>query len=568
MKKILSLLSTITMLASTSATVISCGNKKDDYSKPKEDSIESLIKQFKEEVNEIVNNHIKEKSKNFFIVDEQEKNSLKFFKRTKFSSFMGELKNKKADDSIRQDIIDDFYSILEVNELKSKIDNLQNLEKYSVILGDVNSVFKEIVVSSNENIDLSTKYSASSINDVVWFGTTKFNYSISVNFKNKLGQIEEYKISDIPAIATVTDNVDIGKNIQNMYSKVNEQFIKDEVSRIYSNQLTLNSKTYLENTDSEILSYLNSQSGIDKFVSFIKTNFDLNLELTKNNSFNNVYTYQTYRSSGFKYDEAKGNEFIEAFFRNSSNESHSSYLNETQAISDSQYKTAVKNKLNSISNNLDQTSEVTDLINSSLKMLQINLTNLAYKIDEDIYVEIPDLNLDFGYFKNNSITSRDQLESDIMNNINVARDAFNQVFQTTYTPNINYKPVLFYFKSNSKVFKAWDDSGIFGTKSNINEYTNLTKQSLIDYRNQLLNSSKQSNFKFNVSWSADDSGDMPYVVKYLNNTNKREIALSKDGSYSKKFRLSINLEFDYFKIEVNYNQFAAGERIISTSNTE
>ncbi len=344
---------------------------------------------------------------------------------------MGKDENKKADNSIREDLIDDFYNILQVNELKNKLDSLKNLEKYAVILGDIDSVFNEVKVTTNDNIDLTSKGLINNNEEIVWFGTSKFNYSISVNFKNQLNQIEQYKIEDIPCITTVTNNLYFGEKLKNMYMNIEQEFIKNMISRVYSSKLNLlSNKTYLQDTNSEILQYLNGQDNISKFSQFVSNDFDINLKIKENsNSFNNLKSVAKYRENSIHYSgstEAKGIEYNDIFFKNTAN--ISKIISETYKEHDNKIKTAIEDKINKISTGLSNNEEVVDIINASLKMFEVNLTDLTYQIDDQFSIEIPDLNLSFGYFKDSFTKSRNQLDNDITKNVADARYAFNSLY--------------------------------------------------------------------------------------------------------------------------------------------
>ncbi|WP_342259121.1 lipoprotein [Spiroplasma endosymbiont of Dioctria linearis] len=511
MKKLLGILSALGLVATSSLGVVACGTNENVV----DQSLDEVIKEFQKEINDIVNNHISENNKNFFIVDSDNNRKMKFFTKQKFESYMGELKLNKADDSIRNDIIEDFNNMFKVDELKEKINNLQKLEKYSIILNNIGSVFKDITLSSNDKIYLESREPSTSKG--VWFGITKFEFSISVNFKNKSSQLEEYKISDVSRTISLTDNEKVGGDIQEFYNEIGQTFIKSEISRISSNKLILKDKTYLENVDNEILTLLNNDSFSREFIQLVQKEFEINVSISSKDSFENLKTDISYRENAIDLDDKsidKITEYYNLFFRESG--SLSKIIDETYEVSNKYINEKIMNSLNNLEAKLGEQDEMQQFINATLKYLNVNLTKLKYEVEENSYVDIPDLNLNFGLFKDSKDKDRVSLDKDIIKNVNLAKEEFSRTYQTKLDDKYlikEFPEAIISFKDKSQIIRRWiyDDYPPTmqfkkGT-NNINDYTNLNYSHLIDYKNQFLNRSKQKNFKFDVSWEVPNGYD-------------------------------------------------------------
>ncbi|ALD66290.1 lipoprotein [Spiroplasma cantharicola] len=540
MRKLLNLLGAVGLVATTSATVIACGQ---DLEKP-EVTIEKVIEDFKEDVNQIVQEHIAEISKNFFLVDQE--NSLSFFNKEKFSSYMGSNSEKNADDSIRESIIKDFNNIIELNLLKYKIELLQKKEKYSTILDNIN-VFNGVTLSSNEKINLATKISTVT-QDKIWFGTTKFSYSVSVNFKNKKGVIEEYKISDIDALISLTDNQQIGGEIQKMYSSISENFIKNEISKIYTENLILKNKTYLENVDEEILDYLNSNNYILNFINFVKSDFGVELKMSSNVAIKELVTTASYRSSTVKFDDQSELDFQKSFkdFLFEDGKKIEQFISSTQENFEKEMNSKIEENLNKINKNLWNDPSLEKSINSVFKMRMVKVKSMTYKIEENNYIDIPDIYLNLWQVKDKKVSRREEINQDIIKNIKSARESFIKTYGIEDKKIPNLDTYFFNYKGDSKIINKWINELNIVNKAEISEYVNLTHKELINDRNKFLKESKQDNFQFDI-WTHLDGG---LLYKPLIKINNKKMDLGTHNSSISSFYYNVIFELDYFKISL------------------
>ncbi|WP_342259162.1 lipoprotein [Spiroplasma endosymbiont of Dioctria linearis] len=535
MKKILSLLATVGLVATSSLSVISCGKK----SLPELD-VENLIKEFKEEVNKIIRDHAAEYNKNFFLLDSEKNSNLLFLTKEKILNFLNGEEIKNSNDLIRKDLEKDFNTLFKTNIIKSKINNLKNKEKYQLILGNVDSVFKGIELSSNDKIFISSKNS-STTEEKIWFGTTKFDYSILINFSNKIGQIEEYKVTNMNTIISITDSEVVAGDIQEMYTKIDNTFLKNEISKIYSNNLLLLEKDYLHlNLNSEFQSYLNGQNYRKEFTNFISKEFRINLKLDGNN-FNDFNQTMAYRND---YSIKQNHIEMQNFLKNKDTQISNlikATENEVEKIAD----TDIKNNLDLISPSLYNDEELKSIIKSSLRMYKMKLGSIFYKIDEQNFVEIPDLYLNFWYTKNKEITSRNDFEKDIINNIIFTTEKYIEVFEVSTSSK---KGWLFDFKS-ARIIDLWFENGLEAKTENMSEYSSFLKPELLDLRNKFLKESKQSIYELDITSTSTPTNDV-FRARNSNIWGKKNTRVEL-GVFVPMFTIincDITLKFDYLQI--------------------
>ncbi len=555
MKRLLALLSSFALVATTTLSVIACGDKKID---PERD-IDEVISNFKKEVNQIIQSHIEEKTQSFFLTEGEKTANFDFFNKKAMESFVGNAGIEHPNEEIRKYIISDFNNIFATSILKTKIDSLKNKEEYSIILGSVQSVFKDLILSSNDKIEIKSKMS-SSTEEKIWFGSIRVEYSIIVNYMNKNQQLEEYKVSDITSVVSLTDSEEIAGNIQTMYSEIAETFIKDDISKIYLDKLTLKNKTYLNDINSELLNYLNTNDYKLSVQNWIKNKFKVNVGV---NQMIDLKMISSYRSESINLDDNKSGDAdryynLLQYIVNFSGyqENTEKLLSNTQMEMENLMLKSIRNNLDNISHGLSNKSEVENIINGAFKMNKITLTNLTYKISQDEYIDIPNLYLNLVQFKDESTLTRDKLESDIMYNVFVATREFKKTYGVSVATKTAYTGLKFYTYDTS-LMSQWK-LAIKNKQytSNINELTNLELNSLIDRRNKFINDSKQSNFNFQVSWGPSNEYNSVSSLRATEDTIN-----FTEKNRQEHFPVYTTLEFDYIKLKMVKNKcnYVTGE---------
>ncbi len=544
MKKLLALLSSFALVATTTLSVIACGDKKIDP----EREIDEVISNFKKEVNQIIQSHIEEKTQSFFLTEGEKTANFNFFNKKAIENFVGNTGIKHPNEEIRKYIINDFNNIFATSILKTKIDSLKNKEEYSIILGSVQSVFKDLVLSSNDKIEIKSKMS-SSTEEKIWFGSIRVEYSIIVNYMNKNQQLEEYKVSDITSVVSLTDSEEVAGNIQTMYSEIAETFIKDDISKIYLDKLTLKNKTYLNDINSELLNYLNTNDYKLSVQNWIKNKFKVNVGINQiiDLRVNSTYRSETISLNYENKDEEQQYYNILSAIVYSNSKSIEKILSDNQIEMDNKMSNSIKNNLENISKGLSNNNEVESLISGAFKMNKITLTSLTYKISQDEYIDIPNLYLNLAQFKDKNTLTRDKLENDIRDNLILAGNTFKKTYEIqfpgsgTHTGLVQYD----YFQSGLR------EEYILAVKNkaytyNLDELTNLKLNSLIDRRNKFISDSKQSNFNFQVSWG-EYTGKEIIQASYVQDSRLRLRFINWD--FFSYLSIYTTLEFDYFKLK-------------------
>ncbi|WP_339033432.1 lipoprotein [Spiroplasma endosymbiont of Cantharis rufa] len=552
MRKLLSLLSTVSLIATSSATVVACGNT----IKPVDKNYDKALNEFKAEINQIVNEHLQDVTKNFYIKEGKSNETLRFIKKSEIEKFMDGSNVKEADSSIMEDLSKDFNSLLNEDVLKYKINSLAKKENYSIILDGVDNVYQGVSLPVASQISLLSTYTEVG-GTLTWFSTIEFNYSIIVNYRNQEKYIEQYKITNLNSVISLTDNEKIADKIQKFYAQVEKEFILNEVSLISGEKLDIN-KNYLENNDKEILNYLNGKEYSNNFRSFVNENFQLELKEFEYGQFENLTKDISYRSEEIKIENSSTiTKYLDILFKKEGNLSE--IVEDTKKESEEIIIKQLETRLDKIEKDLHLTEEAKEIRKNTIRMYGFNLTKLSYKVDNNTFISIPDIHLNLSYVKNIGV-SREEIQKDIIKNIEVAMNAFYEIYGIDLNPkeqtNLD-RPYWFYFKNNdSKVKKEWNKiwpTPSFFEPSDFNEISsilNLTKNSTLnDYRYELLRNSKQSNFNFTVSWSdPSNSGQGLYQITHYPEGFPFYGLVAIAPIFNSEILFKTRFEFDYLKL--------------------
>ncbi|WP_339030758.1 lipoprotein [Spiroplasma endosymbiont of Cantharis nigra] len=550
MKKLLSLLGVISLVTTASATVVACG----DTTRPVVTNYDKVLNEFKAEINQIVNEHLQEVSKNFYIKEGKSNESFRFIKKSEIEKFMDGSQSKVGDYSIMEDFSKDFNSLLQEDILKYKINSLAKKENYSIILNGVDNVYQGV------NLPVASQINLLNINKEVdgtltWFSTIEFNYSIIVNYKNQEKNSEEYKITNLNSVISLTDNEKIADKVQKFYAQIEKKFILNEVSSISGEKLDIN-KNYLENNDKEILDYLNGKDYSDSFRTFVNENFQLELKEFEYGQFEKLTRDISYRSEAKKIsDSSTITKYQDILFKNEGD--FSEIFNATKNDADDLIIKQLESSLDKIEKNLHLTEETKDIRKNSIRMYGSNVTKLSYKVDNNTFISMPDVHLNLSYVKNNGI-SREEIQEDIAQNIEVAMNAFYEIYGIDLNPEEQQhlaRPNWFYFKNNdSKVKKEWNkvwpypDLNKSSDSNEISSILSLTANSTLnDYRYELLKNSKQSNFNFAVDWSDPANMDNRWYQIRTDSYRERAVYITRN-TVNDEILFNTTFEFDYLKL--------------------
>ncbi len=551
MRKLLSLLGTISLVTTTSASVMACG----DTTKPVVTNYDKVLNEFKAEVNKIVNEHLQEVTKNFYIKDGVTNESFKFIKKSEIEKFMDGDNSKVADSSIMEDLSEDFSSLLKEDVLEYKINSLAKKENYSIILDGVDNVYQKI------NLPVASQINLFSIKKEVdgtltWFSTIDFNYSIIFNYKNQEKQIEEYKIANLNSVISLTDNEKIANKVQSFYAQIEKKFILSEISSISGENFDIN-KNYLENNDKEIFDHLNGKEYSNSFRSFVNETFQLELKEFEYGQFEKLTRDISYRSEANIIESSSTiTKYQDILFKKQGELSE--IFNDTKNYAEGLIIKELDAGLNKIEKDLHLTEETKEIRKNSIRMYGFNITKLSYKVDNNTFISIPDIHLNLTYVKNKGV-SREEIQEDIIQNTEVAMNAFYEVYGIDF--NIEeqehlVKPDWFYFKNNdSKVKKEWKKVWpypVLNKSSDNNEISSIlsltANSTLNDYRNELLKNSKQSSFNFTIDWSDPANIDGRVYQIRTDLQGRRDLVYIYSNTTNNEIIFNTNFEFDYLKL--------------------
>ncbi|WP_339033534.1 lipoprotein [Spiroplasma endosymbiont of Cantharis rufa] len=186
MKKLLSLLGTLSLVATSSATVIGCGNKTTDPKVP--DDNNELIQELKVQSNEIFKKHLENNVyKNLIGLEQTEVNN-KFLNKNKITEYNGKTAKELTSDDLQQLEID-IKKVLDISELTKSLNELKTINKYKILLSDVDTlvknvdfVWEKLIIKAHEGENL-------------YLGNVIVDYKIEIQYKGTT-DIEFFNISD------------------------------------------------------------------------------------------------------------------------------------------------------------------------------------------------------------------------------------------------------------------------------------------------------------------------------------------------------------------------------------
>ncbi|WP_339030704.1 lipoprotein [Spiroplasma endosymbiont of Cantharis nigra] len=432
MRKLLSLLGAVTLIATSSTTVVACGQ---DKVVPPIIGInyEELVQSLKKDVNEIFWKHLNENVyKNLVGLPDTESNYY-FLNRTKITE-NSEKGAAELDPFDLRQLENDLKKILEMDQLSKDLNTLKNVNEYKVILNDVNNLLANIIFDWSS---LTIK-SYESEEDKLYLGNVIVDYKIEIKYKGEK-DIESFYINEnIKYTSTNSDSLkkasdDFYKNISKDYfSSTDSSDIKHTNLNWENLRSNKKSSDGLGKTDKEFKKYYqddSNQNGFKKsMIDFIKKNYfdkvgntlplsfegDLIYKFSEMNKFslfssiNKYKNYENEESIKFNYSQDEGRIMLDTVFRKDPNSGATQNILSTQYFKISNYKVWKSDfenqkdnflkelKLNEeVSNQIKQTNE----FKSSTALGYINLTGLSINLANGTYIhELPDFKIAVNYF--------------------------------------------------------------------------------------------------------------------------------------------------------------------------
>ncbi len=578
MKKLLSLLGGVSLVATSSATVVACGNT--TTPKPEITDYNKLIKDFQKDVNDIFVDHFQNNVyKNLIGLTMNEKES-KFLNRNTIRTFKGMSAREIGEENLVH-LVDDINRILDVKDLEFKLNKLKLVNEYNILLNDVNTLYKGIVFDWN-TLDISTNE-----NEDLYLANVLLDYKIEVQYKGEK-EIEIITISESLKY-TLTNELVLKDSSDKFYQNITKDYFSSQESDVkkYSNLLwndIKGGKSKLDGygkIDKEINNYWNNtaqQNGFtDSMTEFIKTNYfkelpTLPLSFQKDNfysgseldrtslfnSINNPKAYINEESIKFNYRSEEGKLMLESIFRRNPDINPTKFILKNNYFTEKNlsvwtkdYRVLKESFIERLNGNLEEI-EKTKEYKSSFTMGYVNLIGPSINFPEDKYVHyLPDFKIAINY-----IIGLNQTSDEILNDMNDfsinSIKAFHKIYGVDYdydyvAKNNSKEDILMAIKKSEFTeaikFKKEDNGGIGEFNAALSLFGENTYYS---YRQQLL---ELSNLPLNSTYLFD-------TREYRVNTN-----LPVRNSTSKYFR-NYDIDRGIYLTIYNLNDKSLEERMI------
>ncbi|AUB31697.1 lipoprotein [Spiroplasma floricola] len=608
MKKLLSILATIGFVSSSTVSVVACGTKEKskDNSKPEESQKEDLneiIKDFQDEVTKIYNTHMKnEVIQNLIGLQETENNYL-FIKKDNIIAFSN--KEKDITPENKKQIENDENLILRSKLLAEKLNELKKVNKYKVILDEVDSVFEGIEVIYNDNF----KIKSGELSQGVYIGNFINEYKVNIKYKGK-NDIEKFEIRDTLKY-TSTDSETFKLAGDNLAKNIEKDFLVSNEMKKYSNfewKNIKNNKNFYEGYgefSNEIKNYINSNNEYkNNLINFIKKNYftsfeNLTLEFNKNSIYvdsifktNLLNVFETKSSKSFE-DYTKSEQGSEKIFKTIFRNDPNSELN-TQTLKELYFTNDNMNKWNkelttlksNYLKNLKLTDQQSNLIENSNEYIKADsIGNLKLKgatitigSGNNKYIhELSDFNLSVTYNASSKTEEKIELLSEFTSKViikgmhnfyeidsNFKYPEFNS--NQDYLMNIGSKEIISQMKEDdirskpsksggnlNRIFWSLWDSFKSSQNSkefinNLNIYNMLNKNLSLVY---LINSNSSNNL-----YDLESSNKGSYYnnkIEYVLNENDISFIPAKSGAKDKNPD-SITFKLGYLAVNFKYEK--------------
>ncbi|ALD66569.1 lipoprotein [Spiroplasma cantharicola] len=429
MKKLLSLIGAISLIATSSTTVIACESGGKD--REKEIDYETLVKKLKMEVNEIFTKHLDENVyKNLIGIPDTE-TAYSFLTQTKIM----ENSNKSAEELDPYDLElleQDIKKVLELDQLISDLNQLKIIDDYKVILNDVDNLLKNVLFDWSSLKILSYE---SNDEDKLYLGNVLVNYKVEIQFKGeeKIETFiidEDFKYTSTNSNSLKKANDDFSKNIAKDYFLSNNETDRRHTNLSWDNikgnkkssdgfgRIDEQLKKYYQ-TDSETNGFKKSIIDFTKVNYFDKQNNKLPLlfegeimyktsEMNKYSMSSAVNKWKSFNDSeSIKYDykEDDGRILLDTVFREdpekiTSKNNLSSYYfkNSNLKIWKKDYENIKDDFLRSLNIDLNNKIKEKDEYKKSTALGYVNLTGLSINLGKGAYIhQLPDFKIAVNY---------------------------------------------------------------------------------------------------------------------------------------------------------------------------
>ncbi|WP_339030779.1 lipoprotein [Spiroplasma endosymbiont of Cantharis nigra] len=581
MKKLLSLLGTVSLIATSSATVVACGNG--ETKPPPEIEYDKLVKELEQDVNKIFVDHLQNSVYEKMIgltINEKEN---KFLNKTTIRTFKGRTASEIGEKNLVH-LVDDINRILDITQLESKLNKLKLINEYNILLNDVSTLYKGIVFDWS-TLDINTNESES-----LYLGNVLLDFKIQIQYKGEK-DIELLEINDSFKY-TLTNDATLKDSSDKFYKNITKDYFSSQDSDAikYSNLLwnDINgSKSKLDaygNIDKEMDNYWNNTAQTngfkDSITKFIKTNYFSKLptlplsfetdnfykgsQLTSTSLFNSINKPKSFvneESIKFDYKTEEGQLMLESIFRKNPDINPTNFILRNNYFTEKNlnvwkkdYDIKKENFIKDLNLHLNEELKQTEQYKNSFSMKYVDLTGLSIKFSDDEYVHnLPDFKIATNYIIDSNQSSEEILDDMTEFSIKSVK-AFHEIFGVDY--NYNYlennnskEDILMAIKksdfTNAIYFERDNTGGVHRMSRALSLSANNT---LISYRNNLLELSNlplTSPYLFDSrsSISSESSASGETTTKYSRSHNK-------EGIFSTIYNIKVNS--DYYNEKIFY----------------
>ncbi|ALD66548.1 lipoprotein [Spiroplasma cantharicola] len=595
MKKLLSLLGAVTLVASSSATVVACGE-----TDPGKDEIITgeLIKKFEKEVTNIFAEHLEKNVYQNLINLPVTEIDNQFLNKTTIEQYQGKSAQEIGEYRLNQLSLD-IIKVLDIENLEKSLNELKSINEYNIILSDVNSLYKGIV------FEWSTLKINSNNSQQMYLGNVVLDYKIQIQYKGKK-EVETLNIGDTLKY-TSTDNGALKTATNLFYRNIASDYLASKAQDDIK-QTNLKWKDIMGSKkesdgygkiDKELVYYYNKDrktNGFEKsIISFIKSEYFAGLEalplvfeggsifkgaeLNQTSlltSINKIKSADNKEAIKYDYSNLNGQVMMKTIFRNNPETTNPKqalrnqyFVKRNKDIWNKDFNLLKEDFLKTLNGNFDEYKNSSEY-KSSVAMGYINLRGLSINLGSNAYIhELPDFKIAVNYMidlNENEDKALDDMSEFSVKTIKAFHETFGVDYDYGYVPEANSKDDILMALKRSDFTKKinFNQAGAGGSEfmsyqlSLTNELTNLEsyRESMFD----LANLSSDTMFSFSQRYS--NSFQYLFISKWFKNYDERKgiyISYYNTSVGSSRFENnSFHWSFGYLNFHIDLDQILDG----------
>ncbi|ALD66551.1 lipoprotein [Spiroplasma cantharicola] len=515
MKKLLSLLGAVTLVASSSATVVAC-----EETDPGEDKITSeLLKKFEKEVNNIFAEHLeKNVYQNLINLPATEINN-QFLNKETIDNYQGKSAQEIGEYRLNQ-LNSDILRVLDIQNLEKSLNELKSINEYKIILNDVNSLYKGIV------FDWSTLKINSNNSQQMYLGNVVLDYKIEIQYKGKK-EVETLNIGDTLKY-TSTDNATLKTATDLFYRNIASDYLASKAQDDIK-QTNLKWKDIMGSKkvsdgygkiDKELANYYDldrKTNGFEKsIISFVKSKYFTKLEflplafegesifkgaeLNQTSLLTSANKMKSYlREDAIKYHYSNVNDqvMLRTIFRNNPETTNAKqtlrnlyFQKKNRDIWNKDFNLLKVDFLKTLKGNFESYKS-SDEYKSSIAMGYINLKGLSINLGSNAYIhQLPDFKIAVNYMidlNENEDKSLDDMSEFSVKTIKAFHETFGVDYDYGYKPEPNSKDDILMALKRSDFTKKIEFQGFRSSSTAMSAQLSLTNDvtNLESYRESM-----------------------------------------------------------------------------------